>query len=387
MDPQHTFCPNLDCPARGQCGRGNITIHSQRQQRYRCQVCRRTCSASAGTVFFGCRTPRPVLTLVLTLLAYGCPIAAIEAAFGFQARTVRHWQQGAGGHCEQVHHQVVEQPQALGHLGQVQADELRLKTQKAKGGGGGVFWMALALAVPTRLWLAGVVSAQRDKKLIRALAQQVRACAQCGPLLVAVDGLITYVRAFQQAFRTAQPSGQRGRPRLVIWPHLVIGRVIKQYGVGRWGRRAVRGVRHVLAQGRPRALVALLRATQEKGDQGRGTLNTAYIERLNATFRARLGCLVRRSRNLARTPATLHAGMYLVGTVYNCCTYHDSLRLPGGVRRTPLMAAGLSDHLWSVAELLWYRVPPPPWQPPKRRGRPSKALQQLVEKWASHDHT
>jgi len=79
--------------------------------------------------------------------------------------------------------------------------------------------------------------------------------------------------------------------------------------------------------------------------QGGGQINTAYIERLNATFRARLAPLVRRGRALVQQQATLQVGVYLVGTVYNFCAYHTSLRLalivPGRgrrwLRRTPLL--------------------------------------------------
>jgi hypothetical protein len=67
--------------------------------------------------------------------------------------------------------------------------------------------------------------------------------------------------------------------------------------------------------------------------------------------------------------------MYLVGTVYNFCTVHRSLQV------TPAMAAGITDHQWSVSDLLAYRIPPPRWQPPRRRGRPSKATQALVKRW------
>ena len=94
--------------------------------------------------------------------------------------------------------------------------------------------------------------------------------------------------------------------------------------------------------------------------QGGGTINTAYIERLNATFRQRLHCLVRRSRALARRTETLVAGMYLVGTVYNFCTYHDSLLLHSDSStkcpRTPAMAAGLTDQRWTLHDLLTYKV-------------------------------
>ena len=119
-------------------------------------------------------------------------------------------------------------------------------------------------------------------------------------------------------------------------------------------------------------------------------INTAYIERLNATFRSRLAGLVRRGRSLVRQTATLQAGVYLVGTVYNFCTYHQSLRVPlligrSGRRhwipRTPAMAAGLIDHRWTVHELLTYHVPPPPWTPPKRRGRRSQQTKRLIQQW------
>jgi hypothetical protein len=124
----------------------------------------------------------------------------------------------------------------------------------------------------------------------------------------------------------------------------------------------------------------LLRATQ-----GAGVLNTAYIERLNATFRAQLAPLGRRSRHLARRQATLTAGLYLVGTIYNFCTVHTSLPRVDqwGRRPTPAMAAGLTDHCWSVGEVLAYQVPPSRWHPPKQRGRRSKALQELIDRWAA----
>jgi IS1 family transposase len=49
--------------------------------------------------------------------------------------------------------------------------------------------------------------------------------------------------------------------------------------------------------------------------QGEGVSNTADIERLNATFRARLAALTRRGRALARHTLTLQHGRYLIGTV------------------------------------------------------------------------
>src|SRR5207248_6487296 len=113
-------------------------------------------------------------------------------------------------------------------------------------------------------------------------------------------------------------------------------------------------------------------------------INTAYIERLNATFRGALSTLTRRGRALAHAEGTLQAGMYLVGCAYNFCWDHDSLRQAGdggdGPRwrpRTPAMTAGLTDHRWTMQELLGHPIPLPPWVAPKRRGRPPKQ-EQLV---------
>lgn len=140
-----------------------------------------------------------------------------------------------------------------------------------------------------------------------------------------------------------------------------------------------------LVQGTNRALRQLLRRTQRGG-----VLNTACSERLNGTFCARLSALVRRTRALLRRQPLLHAVMYLVGTVYNFCTLHASLTQDGirrvepvETRRTPAMAAGITDHCWSMSELPWHQIPPLPWRLPKRRGRPSKATQRLVAQWAT----
>jgi transposase-like protein len=354
----------MDCPARGQLGQGNIGIHSQKSARYRCMVCGKTFSARAGTVFFRRRTDEQTITQVVTLVSHGCPVAAVEAAYGFQAQTVREWIEASGLHCEAVHQAEVVQPR---DLHQVQADEIHVKTQA------GVVWMAMAMMVSTRLWLGGAVSGCRDRDLIGRLVALVAACATLAPLLFVTDGLKTYIDAVRKAFRTRQ-NGTGGRPRLVEWPDLAIAQVVKQYA-----GRAVTGTIHRLVKGSERLFLTLLWSTP-----GCKVLNTAYIERLNGTFRSRLAVLGRRTRSSARRSATVEQGMYLVGTVYNFCCEHASLSKENGCAQTPAMAAGISDHVWSVSELLHYRVPPPQWQPPRRRGRRSRALQALIDRWCPH---
>jgi len=110
MDPHQVFCPNSDCRARGHRGKGNIRVHSHTEQRYRCTLCRKTFSARTGTVFYRRHTPAWLLTVVVALVAHGCPVAAIEAVFGVQARTVGAWIATAGTLAQAVHEQWVQQP-------------------------------------------------------------------------------------------------------------------------------------------------------------------------------------------------------------------------------------------------------------------------------------
>jgi transposase-like protein len=362
MDPTTAFCPNEHCHARGQTGQGNMGIHSQKEQRFICHACHKTFSARTGTVFYRLRTSAETVVLVVTLLAHGCPLQAIVAALGVDERTVAAWWARSGRQAKAVHEHLVEQPHALG---QVQADELRVKKQ------GGIVWMALAMMVKTRLWLGGEVSEQRDLPLIRRLLKRVRRCAAQRPLLICTDGLVSYIRAIRETFRAPVHTGTGGRPRLRPWRNGLIAQVVKRYE----RRRVVETDRRIV-EGTP-ARVETLRHRS----QGHGVINTAYIERLNATFRERLAPLARRCRALARHTLTLHEGMFLVGTAYNFCTPHESLSQAQKI--TPAMAAGITDHCWTMHELLSFHVPLSRWAPPKRRGRPSRVLQHLIERWCS----
>jgi transposase-like protein len=364
----------MDCPARGQVGKGNIHPHSLKDRRCICDVCGQTFATTTGTIFYRLRSDPQLVMWVIVLLAYGCPVQAIVKAFGLDERTVCDWHRRAGQHCQQVHEHLVESSQH--DLEQVQADEIKVKTQK------GTFWMALAIWVPTRLWMGGVVSAQRDLTLIQALADKVRRMAFCRPLLLAVDGLASYVTAFRNAFRSKlpRPEGATGRCKLVAWQDIAIVQVVKQRveGVLNVDRRIIQG-----AEGMVERLI--------KTTQGKGVINTAFIERLNATFRQRINSLTRRTRTLAQRAETLVAGMYLVGCFYNFCDFHHSLRLKLSVgsfgyrwvQRTPAIVARLTDHQWTPIELFNFKVPPPRWEIPTQRGRPSTAMLLLAQRWAS----
>jgi transposase-like protein len=249
----------MACPARGQSGQGNIGIHSQKDRRFICKQCRKTFTATHGTVFYRLRTAADLVVLIVTLLAHGCPVQAIVAAFGFDERTVAAWGTRAGQQGQAVHAHLVEQPR---DLGQVQADAIRVKRQ------GGIVWMALAMMVKTRLWLAGAVSEQRDMTLIRRLIEQVRRCALLRPLLFCTDGWCSNSRVIRETFRAPVRTGAHGRPRLRPWRNVCIAQVVKRYA-----QRRVVDVERRIVEGTPVRVETLRRRAQ-----GEGVINAAYIE-------------------------------------------------------------------------------------------------------------
>jgi hypothetical protein len=342
-------------------------IHSQKERRYRCKRCRGTFSRTKGTALYRVHKPHELVLLVLALLAHGCPVQAVVVAFGLDERTVARWEREAGRQCRRVHEHLVEAGSVT--LSQVQADELRVRVV------GGVMWLASALEVRSRLWLGGVISSRRDRELIRVLLMRIRACGPVAEVLLCTDGLASYAKQALLLFREALRTGRVGRPRLLLPDGVMVARVKKRYA----RRRVVEVVREVV-RGAEAVVAARIVATQEQRVEA--VINTAYIERLNATFRARLAPLARRTRAAVHQQATLEAGMWLVGACYNLLLVHRSLRQercaegpPGGgkwIERTPAQAAGLTDHRWTLEELMSYLVPPA--EIPKRRGRRPKWL-------------
>jgi transposase-like protein len=326
--------PELEvCPECGAGPKGGIGVHSHKERRYKCHRCGKTFSDTYGTPLYGLKHPTWLVVIVLTLLAFGCPVPAIVAAFGLNERTVNDWQQKAGRHAQCVHTAVVCTGQL--DLGQVQGDEFYVKTQC------GSVWIATAMSVFSRLFLWGAVSIERNSALVTQVAEKVKTAADPQrPILWAVDGFTAWTSAILSVFRTPQHTGRPGRPRRLVWPELHIVQVIKRYAA-----RRLTSVERRLVHGSQPAAQGLVCTTQVE----LGCFNTAYIERLNATFGTWLPAATRRSRTPAARRSQLEAAFFWVATVYNFCHVHASLQA------TPAMAAGLTDTVWSIDQLLRFR--------------------------------
>src|SRR5438874_5971126 len=367
LDASKQFCPNVECMSRGQIGQGNIVSHGSKRPRYKCKTCGRTFSARAGTTLEGIRKSEEDFIKVTTLLAYGTPTQAIVHAFKLDERTVAKWRDRAGIHCESIHKEKVER--GILDLIQVQADEIWVKMR------GAVLWVALAIMVPTRLWIAVEVSKKRDSNLTDNLMQQVRRCARslCA-ILICTDGFAAYPRSIIKAFRyKVKDTPGPGASKKVVWPRLYIGTVIK-----RTAKRRVTEVSRRMSYGQWRKAKRLIKASK-----GGKKLNTSFIERFNGTIRERFAPLTRKCRYAAAKITTVHTGIYLIGCVYNFCSPHYELSKSKAKGEyvfscTPAMASGLTDHVWSVKELLTYKVAPPPLPISKKKGRSSTRKRKIM---------
>jgi IS1 family transposase len=124
------------------------------------------------------------------------------------------------------------------------------------------------------------------------------------------DGWSAYPNSIRRAFREkVKLTCGVGRACLQVWPELHIGTVIK-----RTENKRVVEITRKIAHGLLEQAEKLLHSSR-----GGMVLNTAFIERLNGTFRERLASLTRTSRHAARRLTALEMGMYLIGCSYNFC--------------------------------------------------------------------
>ena len=156
------------------------------------------------------------------------------------------------------------------------------------------------------------------------------------------DGWHGYGSILERAYRQRVVTGKRGRPRLVVPETLTLTQTVKH--------RDEHG----------RLLSVEIRATLGVGIKPAGTV---HVERLNGALRDRLNALTRKTHAFAKRDATWDALVGLQLFEHNFQRAHQALRLPAeeGVhryaRRSPAMALGLTEHLWSFQELLTARIP------------------------------
>jgi hypothetical protein len=185
------------------------------------------------------------------------------------------------------------------------------------------------------------------------------------------DGFKVYITALLTHFghwiqpERRQAKGPLPKPRWMPLPQLLYAQVIK---VTR--RRRLVEVKHRVVFGTKAAVEQVLAAC---GWQ----INTAFIERVNLSIRQHVAAVGRRVMTLCKGEAGLRQQLALYHAYYNFCLPHLSLRQPlpqpeptnghGSAKRwqprTPAMAAGLTDHVWTLREVLLFRVPP--WPQPQ----------------------
>jgi len=229
-------------------------------------------------------------------------------------------------------------------------------------------WVWAAIDPVTKLLLTIDVG-DRTLAMAQGVVHQVvqMLAPGCVPLFL-TDGFKEYATALLTHFgQWVQPprrqdQGPHPKPRWMPLPQLRYAQVVKT--VRR--RRLVR-VRHRIVFGTLEAVQQVLAAY---GWQ----INTAFIERLNLTIRQHVAAVGRRVTTLCKGEEGLRQQLALYHVYYNFCLPHTSLRQPlphpeptnsnGSAKtwwpQTPAMAAGLTDHVWSLREVLLFRVPPWP---------------------------
>ena len=104
-------------------------------------------------------------------------------------------------------------------------------------------------------------------------------------------------------------------------------------------------------------------AKRRRADGTEGQINTAYIERDNLTLRQELRRLTRKTSGFSKNRRELQYALDFIDAHDNFAKPHSSLRLKASsdadchwMRRTPAMAAGISNHVWSLEKLLCYKA-------------------------------
>ena len=368
IDTSSHFCPNRKCRYYGWVGLGNLRANGHpnggRWRQFECTVCHRAFLETVNTIFYRKQVKAEVIWQVLTCLAEGVGIRKTARIFGLDPNTVQGWLRQAAKHMEAVSHYLIHDL----HLTQVQVDELWALLGKRAGEGRHKLWVWVGVDAASKLWLETVIGDRSQacaQLLIHAIVLLL--APGCLPLFTS-DQWSAYAAALLTHFGqwVATPrrysQGRPPKPRWQALPGLLYAQVVKQRLKGR------------VVSVTQRAVFGSLEANQAALKlSGVGqVINTAFIERLNLTIRQHVAALGRKVGDLAKTIAGLKDQLSLARAYHNFCLPHASLRLPlpqplptrgnGSPKkwqpRTPAMAAGLTDRIWRMEELLLLRIPP-----------------------------
>ena len=376
------FCPKPACPYGGWSGWGNISANGHPsggvwRQLY-CCGCQSYFLETHGTIFHGKRVAVDLIVHVIGCLAEGLGIRGTARVFEIDPNTVLGWLVEAAEHLRAFSQYFLHDL----HLTQVQLDELytvlsAVKDQEMSEDEAierlsrSPSWVWVAMAPESKLLLTIDVGARTLVMAQRMIHQVVQVLAAgCVPLFL-TDGFKEYTTALLTHFgQWVQPARRRvqgpaPKPRWMPLSQLLYAQVVKT--VRR--RRLVR-LSHRVVFG---TLAAVHDVLAPYGWQ----INTAFVERINLTIRQHVAAVGRRVTTLCKDEDGLRQQLALYHGYYNFCLPHASLRqaLPqpeptngnGTAKRwqprTPAMAAGLTEHVWTLREVLLFRVPP--WPQPQ----------------------
>ena len=366
-------CPNRECSHHNLMNRGNVSAvstymtESGKRRIFLCKVCKQRFSETRDTVFFDLRTPEEKVMIALKMLLVRVDLSGISFVLGVTEETVLEWLGRAASKAEQINrHLLRELP-----VTEVQLDEMwnfieRKRSQEpgdgpeaAPNSEDGRQWVWIAFAPEFRLMLSCFVGPRTYGSAL-ALVSRIAQMVTGVPCFFS-DGFSCYLPALKAVYhqiKTFAPTGKRGRPKKpVLEPHpdLVYAQVIKEKQKGRLKTLAER-------------VVYGAERLKELGLK----ISTSLIERLNLTLRQALSPLTRKSLGFCKNREQMRRRVTFFQAFYNFARSHQTLRLPlpeaeqtpTGIihpkwtKRTPGMAAGITDHVWSFRELLTMKFEP-----------------------------
>jgi IS1 family transposase/transposase-like protein len=339
-------CPNPDCqqfnrPNAGNIGHRSWTGKHQHIERLRCTACDREFSEREGTLMARSKLSEDTVEQLLKCQRWGVCDEGTADICAVDLKTVYRFQRVATRRAQSHHQQVVQDVDVPG----VQLDEAHSKLRPKQ-----VEWVHTALAMGS-WFLLWVDFGPRTQDTAAILIAQVVARVRQLPLWL-TDGWKAYTAALLQVVGVVYRPRRRGhvgrkpKPRLVAPTTLFYAQVVK---VRNKAGQVVEVSRRVVYGG-PRRFGKQLRLRQLGT-----TIQTAFMERWYGTLRGLVAPLRRRTRCLSWSHTRHRGKVWLMVSLYNFVMPHKSLR-QGHTPRTPAMAIGLTDHVWSYREYIWLPV-------------------------------